>query len=122
MIEVEEMLAREREAFDDGLMDTFGVMTYELGAIAQNLMYAKNERGDERAKNALHANALLEVADLVTQCSLMYAKIMEASPTMKDRPTWSELVIRGRMRMMERMTKLIEREQRTPSLTGTKEA
>jgi len=40
VIEVGEMLTREREAFDDGLMDTFGVMTYELGAIAQNLMYA----------------------------------------------------------------------------------
>jgi len=116
MIDVDEILAREREAFTDGLMDTLVVMTYELGAVAQNLMYAKNEKNDSKAKNSLHANALLEVADLVTQASILHAKIMEAAPDMIMKPSWDELVQVGRERMLSRMDNIIEGQVRAPSM------
>lgn len=116
-ISIESTLAREREAVDDGPMETLAVMIYELGAVSQNLIRAKNESSDPRNKNALHANSLLEIADLVTQAGVLYLKILEAAPDMKLRPTWDELVQIGRQRHGDQMKAIATGSERAPSLT-----
>ena len=115
MISDHTMLNKEREAFYDELSDTMTVMQYELGAVAQNLIYAK--RADEMARKALHANALLEIGDLVAQCAVLNLKIQQETPGLTFTPTWDELVDVGRERQIDRMQRIIEGEQRDPSMS-----
>ena len=116
MITPKEMLDLEREVLYDNPSDTLAVMIYEMGAVAQNLMYAKNQHGDDRAKNSLYANALIEISDLVTQCAILAEKLKELSPTMGFKPEWDDLVNTGRQRMVARMNDLLNKEQRNPSM------
>ena len=109
------MLNKEREAFFDEIADTMTVMQYEMGAVAQNLIYGK--RADEIARRALHANALLELGDLVAQCAVLSLKIQQETPGLTFTPTWDELVEVGRERQVDRMEKIIEGDQRDPSMS-----
>ena len=112
-----DMLAEERETVDDGLFETLAVMDYEKGAVAQNLIFAKNQDIDTVELNALYANALTEIGDLVAQAAILQEKILEQAVTMKHRPSWDEVVAMGRARQVDRMRALRNGTMRDPSLS-----
>ncbi|KKN71327.1 hypothetical protein LCGC14_0422370 [marine sediment metagenome] len=109
------MLNTERQAFYDEISDTMTVMQYEMGAVAQNIIYAK--RADEVGRRALHANALLELGDLLAQCAVLSLKIQQETPGLYFAPSWDELVRVGRERQIDRMERIIAGEQRDPSMS-----
>lgn len=115
MISDQEMLNTERQAFFDEPSETMTVMMYEMGAVAQNLIYAK--RADEVSRRALHANALLELGDLLAQCAILSLKIQQETPGLNFAPSWDELVEVGRERQIDRMKRIIAGEQRNPSMS-----
>jgi len=112
-----QMLEAEREAVNDGLTDTMGVMIYELGSVSQNLMFAKNAPSDDSGAGGNYANALTELGDLLAQAALLHEKILEIHPDMALRPSWEQLVKMGRHRQIERMTALANKMRRPASLS-----
>jgi len=54
-------------------LTTCNIMTYELGAVVNGLVYARHKRswGDLKGAASYTANARINLADLVTQCQLL---------------------------------------------------
>ncbi len=92
--------------------NTLAVMIYELGAMSQNLIMTKTQ-DDARG---LFANAIVELADLTTQCGIMLEKILVNNGSLKWRPSFEELVYFGAARQKERMEAYIAKEPRQPSI------
>ncbi len=108
-------LEAETEALgEQDIWNTLAVMIYELGAVSQSLILIKTQ--DEKAKNGLYANAVTEIGDLVTQCGLLFTKVLELAPHMELRPSWGGLVQMGISRQLERMKTYEAKEPRHPSI------
>ncbi len=117
MFDPKELLEKERSAVTNDITDTLSIMTYELGAIAQNVIYAQTAL-DEKERNSLHANALLEVCDMIAQCAVISEKLKEASPNMQFQPTWEQMQDVAKERVHTHMDILINKtSRRDPSLS-----
>lgn len=109
-------LRAERAVVYDDIFRTVTIAVYELGAVGQNLIYALRAV-DSSARNGYHANALLELSDLLTQAGILMEKIKEETPEMTMQPSWDELVAIGRVRQIDRLKRIAASEQRPPSMS-----
>ena len=82
-------------------LHTCNIMTYELGAVVNGLVYARHKRswGDVKGANAREKSARINLADLITQCRLLAEQM--------DWP-WFELEKDGQERFFERMKEIEE--------------
>ena len=84
--------------FQEDLLDTCNIMTYELGAIVRSLIYADRHSGgpaeDKDKERAYLGSARIDLADLILQCRLI-----------AEQAGWdyAELIDDGEERFLERM-------------------
>lgn len=90
-----------QQAQPEDELHTCNIMTYELGAVVNGLVYAKHKRswGDTKGANAREQSARINLADLVTQCKVL-AEQMDW--------IWIALCNDGVERFGERMKELAE--------------
>lgn len=88
---------------DKGFAHRITVMTYELGRIAQGLVYADHAmtriKPDTNSSEGYREEARIGLEDLITQCRLLAEE---------QRWKYNELQDRGEARFLERMKQLEE--------------
>lgn len=115
--DIDNLLARDALTFGGGTFETYACASYELAAVAQNLLYAP-DRDDEPRWNAHHANAILELCDVTVQVQILLAKLRKEAPDMKiDLRTIDDLFQTGAERLIQRTDELLRGTQRPPSLS-----
>jgi len=89
------------EAKPEDELHTCNIMTYELGAVVNSLVWAKHKRswGDTKGANARRESARVDLADLITQCRLLAEQMYWS---------WFELERDGQERFLERMKEIEE--------------
>lgn len=89
------------QARPEDALHTCNIMTYELGAVVNGLVYAEHKRTwrDLKGVSIREANARINLADLITQCRLLAEQM--------NWP-WPALMIDGEERFQERMQEIKE--------------
>lgn len=103
--EAENRLRKETPVFT-----RLAIMQYELGFIARSFVYGETAT-DKKEKAAHVANALVELADLVTQCHMLLHSTCADFPELKYHPGWEELQADGIERQLTRMQELLKKER-----------
>lgn len=94
--------AEERTFFNTSMERRYGILLYELGNITRSCIYGLHTL-DQKERNSLLANAVIEMADLITQIDMFRHQILKTVPDAKYRPSLEELIQDGRERQIERM-------------------